>query len=104
MTTREEVVQQARASAPKLGCDPDLLELMALRIWDASIQTAVASVARRLRHYDDVTMPQIRSVSTALGLRADPEVGAEVVKIIRVMAELTSDRLNDAINDLQALR
>lgn len=104
-TTREEVIAQARASAEKLGCDPDLLELMAIRIWDASMETAATKVAQVLHRWNEKKSGlehEIRDLKRLPAYRT-PD-GRVVIRTIERHLDGTSQWLREALRQVERSR
>lgn len=105
-TTKAEVVAQARASSNKLGCDPDLLELMAIRIWDAAMETATTRVRHLLDDYEERKKPLQRI--NLIRMRSMPDantaLGQGLIETAGELLEMPGRTFRRVIEELQELK
>lgn len=108
-TTREEVIEQARASAVKLGCDPDLLALMAIRIWEAAMETAATKVAREIHEYktenlptmDRLMVPVRALASQHSGSREYREIASHLINMCNEVRGIAPSYLESVLKEIE---
>lgn len=105
--TKAEAVSQARASSAKLQCDPDLVELMAIRLWDAAINSAASVADKRdgeLREY----LTLVDDIIESLGGRSVPtSVVPTINGLMRNLRDIqrnASDWARATISDIHKLK
>lgn len=108
-TTKADVIRQARESASKLGCDPDLLELMALRIWDAAIETSVTTLRRQLHQFENDGVLTLKILRANLSVQCLVEylpndVRDTVMHLADSVIDMPRITLNTAIDRIRDLR